>query len=177
MEEHGLIDRSKLLGINGRSRKVQLELARRHDLLKEYFACGGCLLTDASFAKRLKDYFDYNERTPKMKSVRILKYGRHFRYQRAKIIVGRNEVENHMLTLLMESDDLVMETKDEMGPTTIIQGNKDEDVIQLAAELTLRYSDYTGFEGTVVYGKTFDKMDKEIFVKKVKEKISKTYII
>ena len=31
-EEQGLVDRTKLLGINGRSRKIQLDLARKHGL-------------------------------------------------------------------------------------------------------------------------------------------------
>ncbi|MHA1886272.1 MAG: hypothetical protein ACW96S_14550, partial [Promethearchaeota archaeon] len=43
-ETQGLIERVKLLGIRGRSRKAQLELARAHRLLDDYFACGGCLL-------------------------------------------------------------------------------------------------------------------------------------
>ncbi|MHA1437004.1 MAG: tRNA 4-thiouridine(8) synthase ThiI [Promethearchaeota archaeon] len=87
-EEQGLIDRSKLLGIRGRSRKIQLELARKYNLLETYFACGGCLLTDKSFSNRMRDYLKFNT-DYKMEGILFLKYGRHFRYKNTKIIIGR----------------------------------------------------------------------------------------
>ncbi|GAH16552.1 unnamed protein product, partial [marine sediment metagenome] len=86
-EEQGLIDRSKLLGIRGRSRKIQLEFVRKHALLDQYFACGGCLLTDQNFSNRMRDYLKFNS-SPKMKDISILKEGRHFRFHNTKIIVG-----------------------------------------------------------------------------------------
>ncbi|MFX1568449.1 MAG: hypothetical protein ACFFCV_08780, partial [Promethearchaeota archaeon] len=64
-EEQGLIDRKKLLGINGRSRKIQMELARKYNLLENYYACGGCLLTDVNFTNRMQDYLKHNEK-PRM---------------------------------------------------------------------------------------------------------------
>ncbi|MFW9819776.1 MAG: hypothetical protein ACFFE5_09220, partial [Candidatus Thorarchaeota archaeon] len=86
-EEQGLIDRKKLLGISGRSRKIQLELARKHLLLENYYACGGCLLTDVNFANKMRDYLKFNKKL-RMEDIHILKYGRHFRYKNIKIIVG-----------------------------------------------------------------------------------------
>lgn len=177
IEKKGLIDRSKLLGIKGRSRAIQLELAKKHNLLNEYFACGGCLLTDTNFSNRLKDYFNFISDKPTMETVRILKYGRHFRFNKAKIIVGRNELENNLLAQLMQHDDMIMEAKEVPGPTTVIQGKKDENVIKFAAELTLRYSDWNGTEGKVVYGKDINEMDRHTFVKKVRDEIIRTYIL
>ncbi|MFX0012742.1 MAG: hypothetical protein ACFE9R_20695, partial [Candidatus Hermodarchaeota archaeon] len=121
LEENGLIDRTKLLGIKGRSRKKQLELARRHELLNEYNACGGCLLTEKEFANRMRDYLKFSEH-PTMEEVKLLKYGRHFRFNGAKIIVGRNELENNSLFYLKGPDDVVMETLYVKGPLTLIQG-------------------------------------------------------
>ncbi len=160
-EEQGLIDRAKLLGIKGRSRKKQVELAKKHGILNEYYACGGCLLTDIHFSSRMRDYFKYNV-ILRMEDVRILKYGRHFRFNNSKIIVGRNEVENNILLQLKKPEDLILEVKTEVGPITIIQGEIDDNVLNFAAMLTLKYSDLKSSKGTVIYGNNYQDLDKEI---------------
>jgi len=157
LEEEGLIDRTKLLDIRGRSRKIQLELARKHGLMENYYACGGCLLTDEKFSHRMRDYFKFNNEL-KMEDVIFLKYGRHFRYKNSKIIVGRNEIENNILIQIKKTDDLIMEAKDVVGPITIIQGNKDENVIKFAAKLTLWYSDYSGSNGIIYYRRNQEEL-------------------
>lgn len=151
IEKSGLIDRSKLMGIKGRSRKIQLELARKYDLLRIYFACGGCLLTDKQFSRRMRDYLTFNENL-RMREINFLKYGRHIRYKDSKIIIGRNEFENNMLIQIKNSKDLMMEAKEVPGPTTIIQGKYDEDIINFAAGVTLRYSDLKESYGSIIYG-------------------------
>ncbi len=176
LEIKGLIDRSKLLDIRGRSRKRQLELARKHGLLQNYTACGGCLLTDKSFANRMRDYLKFNDKL-KMEDIPILKYGRHFRYKTTKIIVGRNEVENNLLIQLKKVDDLLMEAKDVAGPITIIQNPAEENAIKFAAMLTLRYSDLIKNIGDVIYGKTYDSLSKNKTIEKVDENLIKTYIL
>jgi len=175
MEENGLIDRSRLLGIKGRSRKVQLELARNHGLLKEYYACGGCLLTDKQFSKRMRDYFNFNNNLT-MKDINFLKYGRHFRYNNSKIIVGRNEFENNILRQIKKPNDLIMEAEDIPGPITIIQGKFDEDVINFAAELTLRYSDAKN-DGIIIYGINIKKLDKILVTKKANENYLRSFML
>jgi len=175
-EKQGFIDRSKLMGIRGRSRKLQLELVRKHGLLTDYYACGGCLLTDANFSNRMKDYFKFNK-TSKMEDIHILKYGRHFRYKNAKIIVGRDENENKMLLHLKNPDDLIMEAKDIAGPITIIQGKISEDILDYAAALTLRYSDLNEKKGTVVHGKKYPEMDKEIMIETQNEEIIRKFFL
>ncbi len=160
-EEQGLIDRTKLLGIKGRSRKVQIELAKKHGILNEYYACGGCLLTDRNFSNRMRDYLKFNK-ILRMEDVIILKYGRHFRFNNSKIIVGRNEVENNMLLHIKKPEDLVMEVKNEVGPITIIQGKIDYEVLNFAAKLTIRYSDLKSSQGTVIYGKNYQELYNEI---------------
>jgi len=175
-EKQGLIDRSKLLAIKGRSRKIQLELAKKYNLLQEYYAGGGCLLTDNNFVNRMRDYLRFNELL-KIEDINILKYGRHFRYKQTKIIVGRNESENKILLNLKKPENLIMEAKDEVGPITIIQGPLDKEVINFAAMLTLRYSDYSSFVGEVIYGKSYNDLDCIITVKKAKENIIKMHIL
>jgi tRNA U34 2-thiouridine synthase MnmA/TrmU len=175
-EEQGLIDRSRLLGIRGRSRSIQLELARKYNLLNEYFACGGCLLTDASFSSRMVDYLLYNK-NPKMDDMTYLKYGRHFRYKNSKIIVGRNEVENKILLQIKGPNDVVLQAKDVVGPTTIVQGSEDDEIIQFAAKLTLSYSDLKESQGTVVYSNSKSNSSNLIVVKKENKELFKAYIL
>ncbi|MFX0007271.1 MAG: hypothetical protein ACFFAV_11170 [Candidatus Hermodarchaeota archaeon] len=166
-EEQGLIDRKKLLGISGRSRKIQLELARKHLLLENYYACGGCLLTDVNFTNKMRDYLKLNKKM-RMEDVHILKYGRHFRYKNSKIIVGRDEAENKMLINLKKPNDLIMEAKGVPGPVTIIQGNYDDDSLNYAARLTLRYSDLNQLQGQILYGTNYNKLTNEKTVKILK---------
>ena len=175
-EERGLINRSKLLGIKGRSRKVQLELVRKHGLMDEYYACGGCLLTDKNFSNRMRDYLKYNNAL-KIEDISILKYGRHFRFKNSKIIVGRNEIENNMLLQLKKPIDLIMEVQDVPGPITIIQDEFSEETLKYAASLTLRYSDLEESKGKVVYGKDYQNLSKEIFTEIENDEILKKYIL
>ena len=175
-EEKGLIDRSKLLDIKGRSRKIQLDLARKHGLLENYHACGGCLLTDIHFSRRMRDYLKFNK-VLSMKDIPILKYGRHFRYKGTKIIVGRNETENNLIIQLKKPEDLIMEAKDIMGPTTIIQGYVTDELLEFAGKLTLRYSDLIKNIGDVIYGETNDSLSKYKTIEKADENLIKTYIL
>ena len=175
-EEQGLIDRTKLLGIRGRSRKIQLELARKHGLVDQYFACGGCLLTDQNFSNRMRDYLKFNT-SLKMEDISILKEGRHFRFQNTKIVVGRNEIENNILLRLKKPDDLIMEVEDISGPITVIQGEINDDSLNFAASLTLRYSDSKDSVGKVIYGKDYQNLTKSIIAEKENNEISKNYML
>ncbi|MBY9014187.1 MAG: hypothetical protein KGD68_00705 [Candidatus Lokiarchaeota archaeon] len=176
LEREGLIDRSRLLGIKGRSRKKQLELARAHGLLNEYNACGGCLLTEKEFANRMKDYLKFSK-NPTMEGVTLLKYGRHFRFNGAKIIIGRNELENDFLLQLKGSDGLIMEASDVKGPITLIQGNVEEAVIKFAARLTLRYSDAIKSRGEVIYGRDSSILNEYLLVEKATQESLKPYLL
>lgn len=175
-EEMGLVDRKKLLGVKGRSRKVQMELVRKHGLLENYYACGGCLLTDIHFTNRMKDYLKFNE-NPKIEDISILKYGRHFRYKKTKIVVGRNEFENNILLTLKQPNDLIIEAKGVPGPITIIQGEFDEETFNYAAMLTLRYSDSNELSGKVIFGTDYNDLSKEITVKREREEKLKKFIL
>ncbi|NHJ20955.1 MAG: hypothetical protein EAX91_08440 [Candidatus Lokiarchaeota archaeon] len=176
LEENGLIDRTKLLGIKGRSRKKQLELARSHELLNEYNACGGCLLTEKEFANRMRDYLKFSEH-PTMEEVNFLKFGRHFRFNGAKIIVGRNELENNSLLYLKGPDDVIMEALYVKGPLTLIQGKIEEEVIKFAGKLTLRYSDLLESLGKVRYGKDFNELSKSIIIEKATQEELIPYLL
>ena len=93
VEKDGTVDRAKLFDITGRTRKKQLELIKIFKINEYSSPAGGCLLTDKIFSKKLQDLFD-NDKNIKMNDIILLKYGRHFRYNGNKIIVGRNQEEN-----------------------------------------------------------------------------------
>jgi tRNA U34 2-thiouridine synthase MnmA/TrmU len=176
LEKEGLIDRSKLLGIQGRSRKKQLELARTHGILNEYNACGGCLLTEREFANRMRDYLKFSK-NPSMEGVNLLKYGRHFRFNGAKIVVGRNELENNCLIHLKGSDGIIMEASEVKGPITLIQGKIEDEVIKFAARLTLRYSDALESLGEVIYGKEPNILNEHLTVEKATQEFLIPYLL
>lgn len=175
-EEKGMVDRSKLLGIKGRSRKIQLDLAKKHELLNEYYAGGGCLLTDINYANRMKDSLKFNN-IQEIEDMRILKYGRHFRFNDSKIIVGRNEKENNLLLQLKKVDDLIMEVQGIPGPITIIQGEINEETLDYAASLTLRYSDSEDSKDKIIYGKDYQNLSTEIIAKSQPDEILKKHIL
>ena len=54
-EKEGRVEREALLGIAGRSRKEQIQLARHFHLTDYPAPAGGCLLTDKGYANRLRD--------------------------------------------------------------------------------------------------------------------------
>ncbi|MHA1777593.1 MAG: hypothetical protein DRO88_03600 [Promethearchaeia archaeon] len=140
IEKEGIVDREKLLAIHGRRRNIQVELGKNYELIQQYCAGGGCRLTDKNFARKLRDYFDNNP-VPQMKHMKYLKIGRHFRYEGAKIIVGKDEQENKMLETWAQKSDVILSVKNIKGPSTLVQAPKTDAQIKFAAQLTLRYSD------------------------------------
>ena len=140
-EERGIIRREDLGMIRGRSRKEQLKLAQEFGFENPPNAGGGCLLTDPRFAIRAKDLFKHTE-TPTTNDIDLLKIGRHFRFDaNTKLIVGRNKDENEMLKALASSGDVLLETKDNVGPISLLRGNDSEANLKLASDITFRYSD------------------------------------
>ncbi|MHC5079977.1 MAG: hypothetical protein ACYTHN_13230, partial [Planctomycetota bacterium] len=96
-EQEGMVDRTALLAIRGRSRREQLRFARDKGI--DLYSCpaGGCLLTDPAVSRRVRDLFrhspDYD-----MTDARLLTFGRHFRiHDGLKAILGRDEGENERL--------------------------------------------------------------------------------
>ncbi|KAL0232049.1 hypothetical protein PCE1_003045 [Barthelona sp. PCE] len=55
-EKDGIVDRSKLMNISGRSRKTQLRLAKEFGITKFGSPSGGCSLTEPSFGNMFKKW-------------------------------------------------------------------------------------------------------------------------
>lgn len=156
-EQNQFVDRQKLLDIKGRSRKRQIELAKAFNIGKYPCPAGGCLLTYKEFANKLRDLFSHKKQVS-LKDVQLLKVGRHFRFGKNKIIVGRNEAENKVLLQMKPPNDYYFEVPDCGSPVTVLQGPKTKKPIEKAAALTAYYSDKKTCEVLVKFGKaTLDK--------------------
>jgi tRNA-specific 2-thiouridylase len=151
-EKKGLVDRSKLLCIQGRSRRPQFELAKEYGITTFPSPAGGCLLTCEEYSKKLWDLFE-NKKRISMTDIALLRVGRHFRVGKNKIIVGGNEAENKFLVANKLPADYTFELADVMGPTSLLQGPKTKAAIETAAELTASYSDAKTEKVNVKYGK------------------------
>ena len=161
IEKKGLVDRKKLLGIRGRSRKPQLKLAEEFNIKEYPSPAGGCLLTCSEYADKLRDLFKHKKRCS-VADVSLLSVGRHFRLGKNKIIVGRNEAENNVLTVKKARNDYYFEVPDIGSPVTVLQGAKTKNAIRKAAALTAFYSDAKSSKVTVNFGR--DRLIKSITV-------------
>lgn len=151
-EKKGLIDRSKLMDIQGRSRKPQFKLASEYGIKDYPCPAGGCLLTYEQYANKIRDLFT-NKKHISMADISLLRIGRHFRSGKNKIVVGRNEEENKLLVARKTKNELYFELPDIVGPITILQGPKTRQAIITAAKLTAFYSDAQEDSVTVKYGR------------------------
>jgi len=140
-EREGKVDRQLLLDIHGRSRKRQMALAA-HYSIKEYPSPGGgCILTKAGFADRLKDLLATQENVG-LHEVELLKWGRHFRLPGGeRLVVGRVHSDNLKLQDLAREEDLLLRVKGVPGPTGIIAAMAGEQEVELAARIVAAYSD------------------------------------
>jgi tRNA U34 2-thiouridine synthase MnmA/TrmU len=160
-ERKGLVDRSKLMAISGRSRKPQFQLAKDFGITTYPSPAGGCLLTCEEYSKKLQDLFEHKKSVSAADAV-LLRIGRHFRLGENKIIVGRNEVENKFLTSRKTKNEFIFELPDIVGPTTILQGPKTKKAIETAARLTAFYSDAKLDKVKATFGK--ESLDKSLVV-------------
>jgi len=140
-EKEGLIDRGALLGITGRSRKKQMQLARHFGLTEYPAPAGGCLLTDKGYSSRLKDIFAHQDETSE-NELHLLRYGRHFRIDTdTKIIVGRTKQDNEQMERYLDpAVDMSLKVKDYPGPLVVIPNGAARDAVLLAASVCAGYS-------------------------------------
>ncbi len=161
-EKHGWISRTRMLDIAGRSRKVQIALAKELGINDYPCAAGGCLLTDSEFAKRIRDLIKHNELD--MHNIELLKAGRYFRLSpSAKLIVGRNEDENKMLALQAKEGDYIFGPTTIKGPIAVGIGVLSEALIGVACQIVARYCDRNGkLEADISYKRLPENEEKAI---------------
>lgn len=147
-EREGWVQRERLYGFNGRSRKPQMELAERFGF-KDYAqpAGGCCFLTDESYSKKLVDLWQTRgERDYELDDIMLLKVGRHLRpREHFKLIVAREEGEVRFLEGYRRSF-ISLRTVSHSGPLALLDGTVQEGDLELAARIVARYSQGRGAE-------------------------------
>lgn len=149
-ELKGLVDRGKLLNLQGRSRSPQIELSRELGTGPLPNSGGGCVLTEPRYADKVRDLYKHSAGTPDMEEADLLRIGRHFRFgPKYKIVVGRDEQENEALERLYRPGDLLFIPVDDInGPSALARGEVPQKDLVKIASLALRYaslpSDGTG---------------------------------
>ena len=167
-EKDGLIKRENLGMIRGRTRKNQLEMAKKYGIENPPNAGGGCLLTEPHFGIKAKDLFEHTK-NPTINDIDLLKIGRHFRLdEETKFVVGRNKDENEMIKAIALPDDILLEAKDFVGPVSILRGTDLKKHLKFAASVTLRYSDAPNDKTAIVSIKNNDS-NEEISSESAKE--------
>lgn len=129
IEKSGKVKRNKLLDISGRSRKRQMELAKKYGI-KEYSSpAGGCILTDPEFSEKLIKMFEYWPDCAG-NDVELLKHGRVFWLKNnfgknILVIIGRDRKDNENLKKFAKNGDIMIELAKESGPTSLTRGMND----------------------------------------------------
>lgn len=139
-EQEGWVDREKLLAIQGRSRKEQMQLAEDLDVKNYPCPAGGCLLTEVSFVSKVRDVFDHSDQL-NLRDFRLLKVARHFRVgPRTKALIGRNEAENELLSRNIQPGEAALRWVEGSSPLGVVMGTVDDALLETASRILLRYT-------------------------------------
>jgi tRNA-specific 2-thiouridylase len=139
VEKRGLIDRARLLALNGRSRKGHREVAARFGITAIPAVSGGCCLAEPNFARRLRD-LRAHESVHDLAAVKLLFHGRHFRLgDDVKLIVGRDQADNEALEALNPRGYLWIQAAVGNGPTCLLNATASEEELALACAIAARY--------------------------------------
>jgi len=146
VEKEGLVDRERLCSISGRSRKVQIAMAKKFGVTDYPAPAGGCLLTDKNFSRRLKDLLD-TQKNYKKRDLHLLKFGRHFRLDTGtRIVVGRSQGDNNSIVKLFNPDtDILVKHAFLPGPVLLIPsgvslGMQTQEIVTRSASICAGYT-------------------------------------
>lgn len=141
-EREGWLDREKLLGLSGRGRTRQIELAKSYGFEEYAQPSGGCcFLTDSAYSQKLQDLWDHRgEKRYDLNDIMLLKVGRHVRPKpEFKLIVPREEGESRYLEGYRKRF-VHLRTLSHEGPLTLVEGDITRADYPLAAQLVARFS-------------------------------------
>jgi len=149
-EQEGKLDRSKLLGLMGRQRQPQMDLARRFGLVEYPSPAGGCKLTEKGFGRRLRDLLEH-EGVEDRRLVELLNYARRYRLPGGtSVILGRDASDNRRLAAAHQPHEWLLAPVSVPGPTALIPKLTDEQDLTLARGLVCAYSRFDSFAGDIV---------------------------
>jgi len=141
-ELEGWVDRSRLYGFEGRTRKPQMALASSFGFEDYAQPAGGCcFLTDKQYSHKLADLWKARgERRYELDDIMLLKVGRHIRPRpNFKMIIGREEGENRFLQGYRKQYTHMLITSHN-GPLVLLDGETSQGDLDLAAQITARFS-------------------------------------
>ena len=153
-EREGWVDRKRLYGFNGRSRKPQMALAAQFGFEDYAQPAGGCcFLTNESYARKLADMWRARgSRDYALDDIMLLKVGRHLRPRpHFKLIIGREEGENNFLEGYRHQFTHLRPVS-HRGSLALLDGTANDDDLQFAARVVARFSQ----------GRNDDQVDIEI---------------
>lgn len=141
MELDGRVDRSKLLALEGRSRRPQMALAKQYGLVDYPSPAGGCKLTEPNYARRLRDLRDSNG-LDDLGMIDLLRLGRHVKLpDGGRAVVGRNKADNEAIRAAAQPGDVVVRTAVVPGPSVLIRAGCSEADLERAVGICVAYSD------------------------------------
>ncbi len=141
-ERAGWVDRERLFGFSGRSRKPQMALAEQFGFEDYAQPAGGCcFLTDPNYTVKLKDLWAARgDRRYELDDIMLLKVGRHIRPSaQFKVIVAREEGENNFLAGYRKQYPS-LRIVSHGGPLALLDGCVGDADARLAARIVGRYS-------------------------------------
>ena len=178
-EEEGWIDREKLMDIQGRSRRRQLELVEEWGLVEYPTPSGGCMLTEPNYSKRLKVLEEDGFLEDRYSFLfHLVKRGRFFRLEGGKyLFVGREKEDNYKISEYKESGSLYIAGAGTPGPAIVGYGDLNEEQIRLAENLFSRYSQGKGKKKIQVLRNEKIVDVEEVDLEKLAEDIKKYLIL
>lgn len=141
VEKSGLVDRSRLLGIYGRGRTEQLELAQKYGFTEIPASGGGCILTERKSSMRFWIIFkEFHQ--PRNEDFLLAQAGRFFHYQGHILAINKTKEHEELLRSCRKDSDIVLELADFAGPYALGRSEKpwDATAIAEAAALTASYA-------------------------------------
>lgn len=183
MEIDGMVDRTRLKGFSGKTRKPQMKLAEEFGIREYPSPAGGCMLTEPQFANRLRDLYEHGKESVDPMDVELLKVGRHMRLSRAaKVVCTRNQGEYEVITRLIKGGHIVFDTADCAGATAVLVPTPGMPVspedIAFAAAVTARYSkEREKPEVRIKFKKKSDTEYEYIHVKPAEDEEIKKYLL
>ncbi len=143
MEEQGIVDRTKLLGLWGRGRKAQLRMAKEMGLTEIPTPAGGCRLADAEAAARYLPLLEHHQQ-PSAADFYLANVGRQYWKRRSWLTMGRDQHDNKRLEELQQESDFHFRLVDFPGPIGIGRPlpniSWDEERVREAAALVASFS-------------------------------------
>ncbi|MBQ6246309.1 MAG: hypothetical protein IJK04_05555, partial [Kiritimatiellae bacterium] len=147
--KEGKLDRTKLLGLSGRRREPQFELAKKYGLVDYPSPAGGCKLTEKGFGHKLRDLLEH-EGLDERRLVELLLVARRFRLpDGTSVILGRDASENRLLAARRTPSDTLVAPVSVPGPTALLPRVVSESDLDAATHVVCAWSRFDSFSGDI----------------------------